>query len=89
MQIDCTTSQSAAQVLNLLTAVNAGIGRLRDLQIASGYGSTSVVKYYLQRLADAGHLVLLRTRKGSAVYTGKECASAWDAAARLVGNPDA
>lgn len=73
----------------LITAVNAGVGRLRDLQVASGYGSTSVVKYNLQRLADAGHIVLLKTRKGSAVYTGKEYARGWDAAARLAGNPDA
>lgn len=73
----------------LIDAINAGEGRLRRLQAASGYASTSAVKYALERLASDGKIVILTSPQGARVYTGKDYAAGWDAAARLAGNPDA
>lgn len=73
----------------LIAAVNRGIGSIRDLQAAAGYSSTSVTKYNLTLLAERGEIVLLQHGTQQRVYTGREFARAWDAAAQLAGNPDA
>ncbi len=73
----------------LVAAINGGEGRLRKLQVVSGYQSTSAVKAALKRLADAGHIVMLKSPQGERVYTGTDYARGWDAAARLAGNPNA
>jgi len=73
----------------LIAAINRGIGDLRSLQAATGYSSTSVVKYNLELLAERGEVVLLSRGTQQKVYTGHEFARAWDAAAQLAGNPDA
>lgn len=73
----------------LIGAINRGEGRLRKLAAASGYASTSAVKAAIARLAENGHIVLLKSPQGERVYTGREFQQAWDAAARLAGNPEA
>ena len=77
------------QQLQLIRAINAGKGRLRDLQAAANYSSISVVRYNLQLLAARGDIILLKSGQQQVVYTGRDYARAWDAAARLAGNPDA
>ena len=77
------------QQRKLIAAINRGIGSIRDLQAAAGYSSTSVTKYNLKLLAERGEIVLLQHGTQQRVYTGREFARAWDAAAQLAGNPDA
>lgn len=85
-----TTKPLSAQQTKLIAALNRGVGSIRGLQAAAGYSSTSVTKYNVERLAERGELVLLAAAGGTQkVYTGREFARAWDAAARLAGNPDA
>jgi hypothetical protein len=62
---------------------------MRAIASHAGISSTSVVSSNLQRLADGGHIVLRRTAHGLAVARGDDFATAWNAAARLAGNPDA
>jgi len=73
----------------LIAAINRGIGDLRRLQAAAGYSSTSVVKYNLTLLAERGEIVMLKNGNQQRVYTGRDYARGWDAAAALAGNPDA
>lgn len=78
-----------AQQRKLLAAINRGVGNIRDLQTAAGYPSTSTVAYNLRILADRGDIVMLKHGKSKRVYTGIDYARGWDAAAKLLGNPDA
>lgn len=73
----------------ILAAIEQGHTELRAIARVANISSTSVVKNNLERLAAGGHLVLRSTRRGTAIYTGRDYASGWDAAARLAGNPDA
>lgn len=84
-----TKAQITEQHKQLIAAINSGIGDIRSLQAAAGYSSTSVVKSQLKILEQRGEVVLLRHGSQEKVYTGREFARAWDAAAQLAGNPDA
>jgi hypothetical protein len=85
-----TTKPLTKQQEKLIAAINRGVGSIRDLQAAAGYSSTSVTKYNLGLLEARGEVVLLKAPGGTQkVYTGREFARAWDAAAQLAGNPDA
>lgn len=77
------------QQRNLMAALRAGHRTTRALMEAAGVSSTSVVKAELERLAAAGLIVLEQTTRGAQVYDGRDYASAWDAACRLSGNPEA
>jgi predicted ArsR family transcriptional regulator len=73
----------------ILQAIEAGHVTTRAIATAAGVSSTSVVKHNLEVLEAAGHLVMERTAAGERPYSGRDYARGWDAAARLLGNPDA
>lgn len=73
----------------ILRAIENGAITVREIAQACGISSTSVVASNLQALEAAGHLVMERTPAGERPYTGRDYARGWDAAARLLGNPDA
>lgn len=73
----------------ILAAIENGHTTMRAIRDAAGVSSTSVVKSNLEQLAAGGHLVLRQTRRGLSIATGRDWCQAWDAAARLAGNPDA
>jgi len=73
----------------ILSAIEGGATTMRDIARAAGVSSTSVVQSNLQRLAAGGHVVLQRSAHGLTVARGEDYCAAWDAAARLMGNPDA
>jgi SOS-response transcriptional repressor LexA len=73
----------------ILQAINAGATSVRAIATAAGISSTSVVSSNLQALEADGHIVMERTPKGEQVYSGVDYCQAWNAAARLAGNPDA
>jgi hypothetical protein len=62
---------------------------MRCIASAADISSTSVVRYNLLRLAEGGHILLRTTSRGLSIATGNDFCMAWDAAARLAGNPDA
>jgi hypothetical protein len=73
----------------ILAAIEKGHTGLRAICNAANVSSTSVVKNNLERLAADGHLILRRTTRGAAIYTGRDYAAGWNAAARLAGNDEA
>lgn len=73
----------------ILAAIEAGHTTLRDICRAADISSTSVAKDNLEKLALGGHVVLRRGARGLEVAAGRDFCAAWDAAARLAGNPDA
>lgn len=84
-----TTKPLNDQQCALIAAINGGIGDLRRLQAAAGYGSISTVKTNLKQLAARGEIILLPHCTQTRVYTGVDFARGWNAAASLAGNPDA
>lgn len=75
----------------LITAIDSGVTALRELMTATGYTSTSVVKYNLELLAELGHVTLVPVANGDTLhaYSGVDFCEAWDVAARMGGNADA
>jgi hypothetical protein len=73
----------------ILEAIEGNHLSTRAIAQAAGISSTSVVASHLRTLADGGHIVLRRTTHGLAVARGLDFCTAWDAACRLAGNPDA
>jgi ribosomal protein S5 len=73
----------------ILKAIEAGHTTMRAIAKAAGISSTSVVASNLERLANGGHIVLRHGPCGTTVAAGRDFAAAWDACARLAGNPDA
>lgn len=73
----------------ILAAIEAGHTTTRAIAAAAGLASNSNVARHLEALADGGHIVLRHGPRGTTVATGRDWCRAWDAAARLAGNPDA
>lgn len=73
----------------IIEAVDAGTTAMRDLMAETGYSSTSVVKYNLERLAELGYVALVPRGSTLRAYSGRDFCAAWDLAARLCGNPEA
>jgi hypothetical protein len=75
----------------MIKAIDSGVTALRDLAEIADYSSISVVRYNLELLAERG-LVALESFDNSdrlRAFSGVEFCTAWDAAARLAGNPQA
>jgi len=75
--------------IRILQAIEHGHTTTRAIAEATGISSTSVVAANLQALEAAGHLIMERTPSGEQPYSGRDYARGWDAAAKLLGNPDA
>jgi SOS-response transcriptional repressor LexA len=73
----------------ILKAIEAGHTSTRDIATAAGLKSNSNVARQLELLAEGEHIVLRRGPQGAIVARGRDFCMAWDAAARLAGNPDA
>jgi SOS-response transcriptional repressor LexA len=73
----------------IIAAIEQGHTTTRAIASAAGLASNSNVSRQLQQLADGGHVVLRHTAHGITVARGADFCAAWDAAARLAGNPDA
>lgn len=75
----------------LIKAIDAGVTALRDLADIADYSSISVVKYNLEQMAQRGLVALepIANGDGQRAYSGRDFCAAWDAAARLAGNPQA
>jgi hypothetical protein len=73
----------------ILAAVEAGHTTTRAIMAAACVSSTSVVQYNLLALAARDLIVLEEHGVTLRVYSGRDYCQAWDAAARLSGNPEA
>lgn len=73
----------------IITAIEAGHTSTRDIAAVTGLRSNSNVARQLEELAAGGHIVMRRGSQGMVVARGKDFCQAWDACARLAGNPDA
>jgi len=78
-----------ARQARILQAIEAGHITTRAIAEAAGVSSTSVVAASLQALEADGHLIMERTPSGDRPYSGRDYCQGWDAAAKLLGNPDA
>ena len=73
----------------ILAAIESGHTTTRTIAKAAGLASNSNVMRQLTALAVDGYVVLEPGAHGLEVSTGRDFCQAWDAAARLAGNPDA
>jgi len=73
----------------IIQAIEAGHVTTRAIADATGLRSNSNVARQLEELAACGHIVMRRGPQGMVVARGRDWCQAWDAAARLAGNPDA
>jgi DeoR/GlpR family transcriptional regulator of sugar metabolism len=73
---------------DILAAIEAGHTTIRQIAAATNH-STATIHSNLRRLESGGHLVLHRNGAHTSVETGADYARGWDAAAKLMGNPDA
>jgi DNA-binding MarR family transcriptional regulator len=88
MKIKKGTDMTPRQV-RILHAIEHGHITTRAIMRVTGISSTSVVAANLQALESAGHIVMERTPAGEQPYSGRDYARGWDAAAKLLGNPNA
>jgi DeoR/GlpR family transcriptional regulator of sugar metabolism len=72
----------------ILQAIEQGHTTIRQIAKATNH-STATIHSNLRRLESGGHLVLTRNGAHTLIDTGRDFATAWNAAARLAGNPDA
>ncbi len=86
-----TTKPLTVRQKAMIAAIDSGVTALRDLMEIADYSSTSVAKKHLEQLAERGDAALITY--GDAAFTrafsGHDFCAAWDASARLAGNPDA
>lgn len=75
----------------LIEAIDSGVTALRDLMEIADYSSISTVSVRLDDLASRGLVAMVSIADGDKqrAFSGREFCTAWDAAARLAGNPDA
>jgi hypothetical protein len=73
----------------IIAAIEDGHTTTRSIADACNMASNSNVARQLEILASGGHIVLRRGAHGMTVARGRDFCVAWDAAARLAGNPDA
>ena len=85
MQTTLTPERERAYI----RAIEAGHTTVRELAEIVGVTSTSTVARHLRKLEKRGKVVLRRSRYGSAAAAGRDWCAAWDACARLAGNPEA
>jgi DNA-binding MarR family transcriptional regulator len=72
----------------ILAAIEQGHTTIRQIATATNH-STATIHSNLRRLEAGGHLALRRNGRHTSVEAGQDYAAGWDAAARLMGNPNA